>query len=122
MYRLQSMKSHFAPERWTLLTNDYKTDIDLGYNVYTIRLQKDNGIGTNYIFSSGVLFGYNESDTRLQTVYYIEPCEVVYMLQKGRVLSGDEQNVSMRLLWKCFQNLVEKKAFAGHQDRREGYR
>lgn len=83
MYRLQSMKSHFAPDRWTLLTNDYKADTDLGYDVYTIRLTKSNGTGTNYIFSSGVLFGYDESDTRLQTVYYIEPCEVIYMLQKG---------------------------------------
>ena len=115
------MKSHFAPDRWTLLTNDYKADTDLGYDVYTIRLTKSNGTGTNYIFSSGVLFGYDESDTRLQTVYYIEPCEVIYMLQKGEVLSGDDKNVSTRLLWACFQNLVQKKAFAGHADRRTGY-
>ena len=106
MYRLQKQKSHFKHERWTLLTSDFKEDIDLGYNNYVIRLRKNNGTGTNYIFSSGVLFGYDDRDTSLQTVYYIEPCEVIYMLRDGEVIHGDENSVSMRLLSKCLDNLT----------------
>ena len=101
MYRLQRTKHHFADSRWFLLSHDYKTDTDLGWLYCVVSLYKEGGRGTNYIFSSGVLFGYDESNRNLQTVYYIEPCEVVYMLSKGDVLEGNKKDVSMRLLNRC---------------------
>ena len=127
MRRLQSTKGHFAPERWQLLDKDFDIDLDLGYNSYVIVLAKNgsegeaSNVGVNYIFNSGVLFGYDRDDRSLQTVYYIEPCEVVYQLTKGRIVEGDPKKVSMRLLSKCLDNLVQKKAYAGHRDRRQGY-
>lgn len=122
MYRLQKNKSHFASERWTLLTKDFKQDMDLGRLEYIIRLGKSNGTGTNYIFTSGVLFGYDDEAKNLQTCYYVQPCEVVYMLRDGEIVSGNENNVNMRFLKTCLDNLIQKKAFAGHSDRLQSYR
>jgi hypothetical protein len=127
---LELRKGHFANERWSLLTKDYKKNADLGYLVYKVKLAKNiknatsieelkMNTGTNYIFSTGVLFGYDQDDSRLQTVYYIEPCEVVYQLNEGETSGGNPSTVNMRLMWACFQNLVQKKAFAGHQERRQ---
>ena len=108
MYRLQSVKRHFAQERWSLLRGDFTSDSDLGFLEYKVKLAKNLGsgakdvnFGMNYIFSNGVLFGYDGADSGLQTVYYIEPSEVVYMLRDGDVLYGSKTLVGTRLLWNC---------------------
>lgn len=65
MYRLQNIKQNFAPSRWYLLSKDFQTDTDIGWLYYKVKVSKENEIRTNYIFSSGVLFGYDETDRNL---------------------------------------------------------
>lgn len=125
---LTSRKDHFHKERWDFLKSDYPDADALGKLRYVIRLAKSNGTGNNYLFGfdepgkeKAILFGYNETDSYLQTAYYIMPCELVYMLRDGTVLRGDGTNVSVQLLWDCLQNIVTKRAFAGHDERLQKY-
>jgi hypothetical protein len=125
---LLSRKSHFHKERWDFLKSDYPDADALGKLRYIIRLAKINGTGNNYLFGfdepgkeKAILFGYDERVFNQQTAYDIMPCELVYMLRDGTVLRGDGTNVSVQLLWDCLQNIVTKRAFAGHDERLQKY-